>query len=223
METCSSERLRGSPRESSYVLEGNVLEARQGAQPPRTGTAGLGPSVAAWRIRRGHINGVDVSRQVVLVVSTCPRGAPDNTVARLILLDERANPEQVLALLDAFRGKLGGPLADQAPRVGEEMGFSQVPITYRLDRSRGVVSVPNRFRLVFLLDPAGAPHASEIWINVPEHNLVGDSNDFAATYREFRFVRDHTGHRRAHPWPASIGPLRLAQTCQARSPAESDE
>jgi len=176
---------------TGYVLEGSVLEARQLAPPRATGTAGLGRSVAAWRIRRGYVNGVDVSGQVVLVVLTGWRGAPDETVARLTLLDEKANPEQVLALLDAFRGWLGGPLADQAPPVAEDLGFSQVPIYYRLDGRRGVVSVPRRFRLVFVLDPAGAAHASETWIDVPEHGLVRDGNDdVAAAYREFRFAAE---------------------------------
>ena len=174
--------------EPGYVLEGSVLEARQGAQPA-TGSAGLGRSVAAWRIRRGCINRVDVSGQVVLVVSTGRRGLSGEWAARLIILDERANPEQVLALLDAFRGRLGGPLADQAPPVAGEIGFSQVPISYRLDGRRAVVSVPDRLELVFRLDPVDASaHASEIWMNVPEHDPVCVGNDFVAAYREFRFV-----------------------------------
>jgi ketosteroid isomerase-like protein len=190
---------------SAYLLEGSVLEAWEGPKLRETGPAGHRRSVAAWRIRRGRINGVDVSGQVVLVL-TYPRGAPDDIVAQVILLDERANPEQVLALLDAFRGRLGGSLADLAPSLAEEGVFSQVPIEYGLDGRRGVVSVPHRFKLVIWLDPAGASdpapvcnagqlptvtgrpgRASDIWVNVPEHDLAWYGNDYAAAYREFRF------------------------------------
>ncbi|HEX2026005.1 MAG TPA: DUF1326 domain-containing protein [Actinomycetota bacterium] len=189
MEGRSSARLRGSPPGMGYLLEGSVLEAPPVARLRVTGIAGAGPVVAAWRIRRGRINGVDVSGQVVLVVSIRLPGAPDERIARLILLEERATPEQVLALVDAFRGKLGGPLADRSLPVAEEMGFSQVPITCRRDGRRGVVSVPHRFRLVFQLDPPGAAHATYFWINVPEHDLVRSGNHVAAAYREFRLVR----------------------------------
>ena len=192
MRTRSFEQLTGSPPETGYALEGSVLEARPGPRLRTPGTDGRGPSVAAWRIRWGHINGVDVSRQVVLVVLTGPPGAPDERVAQLILLDEKATPEQVLALLDAFRGKLGGPLADHAPLMAKEFGFSQVPITYRLDRRRGVVSVPHRFRLVVPVDSAGASHASEIWVNLPEQDLVDHGDDFAGAYRQFRFTQTKT-------------------------------
>ncbi|MGH9037522.1 MAG: DUF1326 domain-containing protein [Acidimicrobiia bacterium] len=189
MGTRSSGCLQGSPPQTGYVLEGGVLEVWPGAQLHTTGAAEPRPSVTAWRIRQGHINGVDVARQVVLVVSTRRPGVPDEAFTRLILLDERATPEQVLALLDAFGGKLGGPLADQAPPAADKPNFSQVPITFRRDGRRGVVSVPHRLRLVFRLDPAGAAHASEIWVNVPEPGVVGQGDDPAVTYREFRFAR----------------------------------
>lgn len=185
MGTRSSERRRGSPPETGYILEGSVLEAPPEARYRATGADGPELSVAAWQIGRGHINGVNVSRQIVLVVWTGE--------ARLILVDERTTPEQVLALLDAFGGKLGGPLAERALQVAEDIGFSQVPINYRLDGSRGMVSIPQRFRLAFRLDAAGRAHASEIWINVPEHHLVRSGSGVAASYRQFslRFPREH--------------------------------
>ena len=38
-----------------------------------------------------------------------------------VLVDDRATEEQTEALLDAFGGKLGGPLADLAQLVGERV------------------------------------------------------------------------------------------------------
>ena len=161
----------GTPPETGYVLEGSLLDAL--------------PVAAAWHIRRGHIDGVDVSDQVVVVL-------PATTVARLVLLDEQATPEQVLVLVDAVGGRLGGPLAAPAVPVTGTFAFSQVPITCRVDHERGVVSVPHRFRLVFRLDPDRGASASEIRIHLPEHDLVRAARDVPASYREFRFVHDRT-------------------------------
>ena len=165
-------RLRcGSPPGTGYVLEGSRLDAS--------------PVAAAWQIRRGRIDGVDVSGQVVLVV-------PATAAARLVLLDEQATPEQVLVLVDAVGGRLGGPLADPAEPVTETFAFSQVPITCRLDHEGGAVSVPHRFRLVFRLDPDRRGYASEIRVHLPEHDLVRTAHDVPVTYREFRLVHDRT-------------------------------
>ena len=64
MGTRSSERRRGSPRETGYILEGSVLEASPEARYRATGADNSELSMAAWQIERGHINGVDVSRQM---------------------------------------------------------------------------------------------------------------------------------------------------------------
>ena len=130
----------------------------------------------------GYLNNY---RQIVLVVWTGE--------ARVILVDEWTTPEQVLALLDAFGGKLGGLLAERALQAAEDIGFSQVPIRYRLDGSRGMISIPQRFRLAFRLDAASRAHASGIWIDMPEHGLVRSCRGVAASYRQFslRFAREH--------------------------------
>ncbi|MGH8992225.1 MAG: hypothetical protein ACRDZ7_12000 [Acidimicrobiia bacterium] len=148
--------------ETGDVLEGSVVDC----------STGPGPSVTAWRIRRGCIQGVDVSRQIVLAV------------AQLTLVDERANPEQVLALVDAFGGRLG---------------FSQVPITYRLHGRRGVVSVPRRLKFAFVLDPEGTARASELWVNLPEHGLVSCGGEIAVAYREFHLRSEESEEMEESP------------------------
>lgn len=194
-----------SPPETGYFLDGTVVEVAPDARRQAPGHGGPESVVAAWRIRRGRINGVDVSRQVVLVVTTCPPWGPDKPVARLILLDERATPEQVLVLLDTFRGRLGGgPFVDPGPPVAD--GFSQVPITYRPDHDGGVVSIPRRFRLVFRLDPGGHVHASEIWINLTEHGLVWSATDVHAAHREFHLGQDQSQRASSRSVPMSNRP-----------------
>ena len=52
-------------------------------------------------------------------------------------VDDRASLEQEQALLEAFRGKLGGPLADLANLVGEEVAARRAPIRFSVEKGRG--------------------------------------------------------------------------------------
>jgi hypothetical protein len=173
-----------SPTDGGYVLEGSLLELSRGTPPPTAELTGLPPerSVTAWRIETGRINGVDVSGQLVLVILIRSREALEGRTVRMILLDERASPEQVLALLDAFQGRLGGPLAELDQGVVEQRGFSQVPIEYQLSEGQAVISVADRLRLVARLDPPGC--ASEVSVEVTEQGLSWHDDDVPATYRE---------------------------------------
>lgn len=177
----SSQRSTGSLADAGYVLEGSILRAALDARDP---TSRGGPELVAtvWETRRGHINGVDVTAQIVVDVWTA--------ATRLTLIDERATPEQVVALLDAFGDELGGALVDRTLPVAQHIGFFQVPITCRIDGSRRVVSTPQRFELVSRLDPAEA-QVSEISIDVPEHDLVRSHSAVPTTYETFRFAADH--------------------------------
>src|SRR5262249_226730 len=52
-------------------------------------------------------------------------------------VDARANADQKQALLDAYTGKLGGPLADLAGLVGEVLAVESVPITHEIEDGKG--------------------------------------------------------------------------------------
>src|SRR6266542_5882080 len=94
---------------TGYVVRGSLLEAGDDAAldggPDRVPH---GRWVGVWRIDSGHINGIDVAGKIVLTVRRRSRQDPGRGV---VLLDERANPEQALVITDAFHGRLGGPLA----------------------------------------------------------------------------------------------------------------
>jgi hypothetical protein len=179
-----------------YALEGVVLRAGGVVQPANDAcvVASGDRSVAAWRIRSGRIRDVDVSGQVVLTVSLL--SAVGCAGLRVILLDEEATPEQVLALLDAFQGRLGGPLADLAGSSGEEAGYSQVPIECRIGTGGGAVSVPDRLKLVVRcavprepgrrLDRTGDECTSEVSVALSEHGLTWHDRKAQAVYRDFR-------------------------------------
>ncbi len=104
--------------DGGYVIAGSVLQAT---------SAGVG--LAVWCIRAGRVNGIVVSGQVV--VNCDGVYAAKGGGSAVMLLDEAATPEQTLALVDLFSGRLGGPLADLVGPSGRARSLSQVPLQYR--------------------------------------------------------------------------------------------
>lgn len=146
----------------SQVVEGTVIE--MSAEPFRR-------TVSAWRIRAGRFNGVDVSGQVVLAISSRGGRALGGRGRQVVLIDERASPEQVLALLDAFRGRRDPP------------DFCQVPIESSVMGERADISVPDRLRLIIDLDRLVA---SEVSVAMPEHGLGWLARDVSVSCRAIR-------------------------------------
>ena len=58
------------------------------------------------------------------------------------LVDERGTQEQRDALLAAFTGQLGGPLADLAQLVGTVKGVEVAPISHEVVGGTGTLSIP---------------------------------------------------------------------------------
>ena len=56
-------------------------------------------------------------------------------------VDEAASDEQADAILDAFTGKLGGPLADLAELVGERVAVERAPIKHEIVEGAGTLTV----------------------------------------------------------------------------------
>lgn len=182
----------------AYVLTGTLLEACScgtlcpcwvGEDPD----GGSCDAILTYHIDKGEIGGVDVSGLTVMGVVRVPGNVLAGNWKIVRLIDERATPEQVRALGDAFRGKLGGPLADLAGLIGEELGAYQVPIEFQLRGGNGSVVVGNKVRAEMapfksqygttttLRDsifstipgsPAWVAKASELTVNLPEHGMV---------------------------------------------------
>jgi hypothetical protein len=118
----------------AYQLEGSSLEACTceascpcwSGYEPRDGC----DTVLSWHIDSGTIEGVDVSGRAVAVVagvpcSTLPQGAASAT----LYVDDEATPQQEAALVNAWTGNLGGPVADLARLFGEVTDTGRAPIT----------------------------------------------------------------------------------------------
>ncbi|MGH8990517.1 MAG: DUF1326 domain-containing protein, partial [Acidimicrobiia bacterium] len=199
----SSTRRAGGPTcGAGYALVGSRLDA--GEDGPLDGVPDLAPegrSVAVWQIESGHINGIDVAGRVVLTVSS--RSLPDAGRAA-VLLDEGANPEQALAITDAFHGRLDGPLACLAGQTSADMAFSQlVPVEYWTAGEERVAWVPQRVKLIARLESAPRPgprrqttgwrcraqgRAVEVSVNLPEAGLIWHESGVGARIWAFHLV-----------------------------------
>ncbi|MCG6657970.1 DUF1326 domain-containing protein [Halomonas campisalis] len=140
--------------ESGYRLEGSMLEICScavscpcfiGEDPDGNECFG----VIAFHLERGEARGVDVSGLTLVNVAHIPGNALAGGWRSVLLVDSRANDEQVEALLDAFGGKLGGPLADLASLVGELVAVERVAITHEAHQASGQLKVEGMLEAEF--------------------------------------------------------------------------
>ena len=131
---------------SGYQLEGSLLEVCSCdvlcpcwiGEDPDQGTC---DSVIAYHFDKGAINGVDVSGLTLVSVVNIPGNILEGNMRQLVYLDDQASDEQADAMLDAFSGKLGGPLADLAELVGERVAIERVPIKHEIVDGAGTLKV----------------------------------------------------------------------------------
>lgn len=126
----------------SYHLEGTMLEICSCAVPcpcfiGEDPDGGECFGVIAFQLEKGEARGVDVSGLTLVNVAHIPGNALAGNWRSVLLVDSRADDQQVEALLDAFGGKLGGPLADLASLVGEVVAVERVAITHQAQEASG--------------------------------------------------------------------------------------
>jgi hypothetical protein len=95
----------------------------------------------AYHIGSGVIDGIDVSGHTFAVMALIPGNVLQGNWKIAIYLDDQASDAQAEALLNAFSGKLGGPLADQAQLIGEVISVERVPIAVGIDKGTGYLRV----------------------------------------------------------------------------------
>jgi uncharacterized protein DUF1326 len=103
-----------------------------------------------WSISAGHVSGVEVSGLIVILVGD-RRTKPAH---QLLLVDERADPEQLRWLVDAFQGRLGGPLTELAAPGADDLGFCQLPVDCRLEEDGQTIGAPPRLSVSLMAVPA---------------------------------------------------------------------
>lgn len=132
----------------AYRLEGTLLEACscEAICPCWIGEdadGGVCYGLVAYNFSKGLIDGVDVSGLSLISVNYIPANIMTPGSWEVVLLVDAAGSEpQRDAIVRAFSGKLGGPLADLAGLVGKVRGVEVVPIEHQTTGGRGVLRVP---------------------------------------------------------------------------------
>lgn len=130
----------------AYRLEGRILEVCDCnvlcpcwiGEDPDNGTC---DAVLAHRIDKGTIEGVDVSGLTVANIAFIPGNVLEGNHKVALFIDENASKAQERVLLRAWRGELGGPLADLAGLVGEVVAVERAPITFTVEEGKGTLQI----------------------------------------------------------------------------------
>src|SRR6266511_2683255 len=130
----------------TYVLDGSLLEACScaGPCPSWVGDDPDGErcdALNAFHIDRGQINGADVAGITFLRIAQIPGNVLAGNWREVIYVDDKATPEQRQAILDAWTGKLGGPLADLASLIGQRLAVYSAPLEHRVEHGKGTLRV----------------------------------------------------------------------------------
>jgi hypothetical protein len=130
-----------------YELEGTLLEACSCGtlcpcwigEDPDGGTC---DAFNAYHFDRGTITGIDVAGLSIVNVVQIPGNVLTPGSWRVVqFIDERASDEQLQAISDAYLGRLGGPLADLAALIGDDVAVERAPIVHQTVDGRGTLRV----------------------------------------------------------------------------------
>jgi hypothetical protein len=146
---------------AGYQLEGTLLEACScgvlcpcwvGEDPD----GGVCNGVNAYFVQAGQAGGVDVSGLNFITINLIPGNILVPASWKVVhLIDERGTEEQREALLGAFHGTFGGPLADLFKLTGEVLGTEVVPIHHEVSGGTGTLRVPGMIEAS--IDPFRGP------------------------------------------------------------------
>jgi len=143
----TEEEARPASTGEGYLLEGTLLEACScgvlcpcwiGEDPD----GGSCDAFVAYHFDRGSIRGVDVGGLSMVNVVRIPGNVLTPGSWKIVtFVDERATDEQFQAILDAYHGRMGGPLADLAGLVGEVVDVQRAPITHEIVGGTGTLRI----------------------------------------------------------------------------------
>src|SRR6266702_2904412 len=131
----------------TYQLVGTLLEACScgvlcpcwvGEDPD----GGSCDAFVAYHFDSGTIGGVDVGGLNMVNVVRIPGNVLTPGSWKIVMfIDERATDEQLDAIVAAYGGKLGGPLADLAGLVGEVLDVRRAPIRHEIRGGAGRLAI----------------------------------------------------------------------------------
>jgi hypothetical protein len=192
------------PAASVYQFEGTLLEACNCdvlcpcwiGEDPDNGSCS---SVVAYHFDKGSIRGVDISGLTLGSVVFIPGNILQGNWKQVLFVDDRADEKQEQAMVDAFTGKLGGPLADLAQLVGERFAIVRAPISHEVVEGRGTLSIGDG-KITAVMEPYRGPDGSittlqnSIFSTVPGSPAwVGKAERFAVNMPEHGWTYEFEG------------------------------
>lgn len=97
--------------------------------------------VLVFNVKRGEVEGTDVSGLTVAAVADTPKVMSDGNWRLGVFIDAAASDTQAEKLGAVFSGALGGPMEALGPLVGESLGVERAPIEVREDGLRHSVTI----------------------------------------------------------------------------------
>jgi hypothetical protein len=133
--------------EKSYYLKGTLLEACScnvlcpcwiGEDPD----GGACDAFNAYHFDEGEIDGIDVSGLNFIRVVRIPGNVLEPASwTQVVFVDESASAEQAQAIVDAYDGRFGGPLADLAGLIKETLGVERANIQHETLDGAGTLKI----------------------------------------------------------------------------------
>jgi hypothetical protein len=178
-----------------YSLEGRLLEVCDCnvlcpcwiGERPDNGTC---QSAVAYHIDRGTIDGVDVAGLTLAGVAFIPGRTLDGDIRVVRYVDDRATPEQEAALLAAFRGEKGGPLADLA-RLYIEVDARRAPITFEVVEGKGAFRIGQS--VLAEMEPYRGPTGEVTRLVESIFSTIPGSPAYVAKASRFKMVQPEIG------------------------------
>jgi hypothetical protein len=198
-----------------YDLKGTLLEACScgvlcpcwvGEDPD----LGKCEAFIAYQFDAGTIRGVDVGGLSFVTVNHIPGNVLTPASWKVVIfVDERATDEQFQALIDAYSGKLGGPLADLAGLIGEVLDVRRAPIRHEIREGVGTLEIdgvvsaemapfsgssgkPTTLQDTVFSTVPGSPayvgKASKNRVNLPEFGMVWEFEGRNAIQSDYRIT-----------------------------------
>jgi hypothetical protein len=179
-----------------YHLVGDLLEVCDCntlcpcwiGEDPDNGTC---QSSLAYRIERGEIDGLDVSGLVFATAVFIPGNVLAGQWRIIRYVDDRASPAQEEALLKLFRGELGGPVAQLAALVGEEVAARRAPITFTVEKGQGTFRIGGAVEAT--MEPYRGPSGEPTRLVESIFSTIPGSPAYVAKASRFRMVQPELG------------------------------
>lgn len=147
--------------------------------PPLTSrpTEGVCDVALIFHIEKGAYDDVVLDGLNAALVIHTPGPMAEGNWSLGAYIDQRADDEQADALGAIFTAAAGGPIAQLAPLVSQNLGVKKLAITYRIDGKRRSAEILNILHMA--VDPLPTAHPSgEMWANIG-HPVSPDKIAFA--------------------------------------------